>query len=95
MKSKIARMVAVLALVGFSAVPLQTAHAWPWGFNCCGISVGQSWGPGWWGGGPWGYPGYWGHPYGPWGYPGWWAPWGPPPPLAYPVILLPAPGSSS
>jgi hypothetical protein len=88
MRSKISRVLAVMALVGLSAVPLRSADAWPWGFNCCGMSVGQSWGwgPGWWGGGPWGYPRYWGYPYSGWGYPGWWGP-PPAPPL---VIVLPA-----
>lgn len=85
MKSKIGRMLAVMVLVGLAAAPMRSADAWPWGFNCCGMSVGQSWG---WGPGGWGGP--WGYPYGPWGYPGWWAPPPPPPPL---IIVLPATSS--
>jgi hypothetical protein len=92
MRSKISKLLAAMALVGLSAVPLQSVDAQPWGFNCCGMSVGQNWGwgPGWWGGGPWGYPG-WGYPYGAWGHPGWWGP-PPPPPL---VIVMPAVNSGN
>lgn len=93
MKNNLAKILVPAVFVGVCLLPFQSAHAQPWGFNCCGITAGQSWGwgPGW--GGPWGYPGWggpWGYPYyRPWGYPGWWGPWGPPLPPHPPLVILP------
>ena len=73
----LSKVLAVAAIAGAAALPLQSANAWggggPWGGNMFGMDFGQStgygypyYGGGYGWGGPWGgYPGY---GYG--GYPG-------------------------
>ena len=55
---KLTKILAVAAIAGAAALPLQSANAWngPWGTNMFGMDFGQStaggYGP--YGGGPWG-----------------------------------------
>jgi hypothetical protein len=61
--SKLSKILTAAALIGATAMPLQTANAWggPWGGNMFGMDMGQSTGG-------YGYPGY--------GGPGGFRPWG-------------------
>jgi hypothetical protein len=96
MKSRFVKLIASAVVAAAAMLPVGSAQAWPWGFNCCGISAGQSWGPGWWGRGWGGYPYYgWGYPYyypyySPYPYYGWATPWAVPAPSS--VVTLPTTG---
>jgi hypothetical protein len=67
---RLSSILAVAAIAGTAALPMQSAQAWggggPWGGNMFGMDMGQSTGyPGYYGAGP-GGPGY-GGGYTPWG----------------------------
>lgn len=80
MKTRLVKSLAAVVVAAATLLPYGSAQAWPWGFNCCGMSVGQSWGPGYWGRGWGGYPYYgWRMPYyipyyAPYPYYGWGVP---------------------